>query len=130
MPEFRKTVLIALQAVILIAIISVVYGLIVHRRFTLEYVVFANVVVGTIVLGVALLIFMLPAGLIHNRLTGKLTGFKPDKLTDHSTYMERRIAEKHLEKQKKAYEYLILGLSIMIITGLLELLFLALSPAG
>jgi uncharacterized membrane protein len=79
-------------------------------------------VVGTIILCVALLMFMLPAGLVYNRLTGKLYGFKHDKLTDHTTYMERQYLDKHHEKQKKAYEFLFLGLSIMIITGVLDLL--------
>jgi len=128
MEEFRKTVFIALQSILVIAVISVIYGLIVHRRFTLEYVVTANIIVGTVILCVALLLFMLPAGLLHNRLTGKLTGFKWDKLTDHTTYMERRYAEKHLEKQQKAFEFLFLGLSIVIITGLLELALWVLLP--
>jgi pilus assembly protein TadC len=122
MAEFRKTILIALQFIIVTGLLSIGYGLIVHRRFTFEYIVIANIIVGTIILCVALLIFMLPVALIHNRLTGKLTGFKYDNLTDHTTYIERRYAEKHLEKQKKAYGFLFLGLSILIITGLLELL--------
>ena len=130
MPEIRKTLLIALQAIVVIGVIAVIYGLIVHRRFTIEYIFTANIIVATIVLCVALLIFMLPAGLIYNKLTGKLIGFKPDKLTDHSTYMERRVAGQHMEKQKKAYEYLFLGLAMMIITGVLEFVFFPLLPGN
>ena len=130
MEEFRKTVFIALQFILVTAVISVIYGFITLRRFTLDYIVTANIIVGTVVLCVALLLFTLPAGLIHDRLTGKVTGFKWDKLTDHTTYIERRYAEKHLEKQRKAYEFLFLGLSIMIITGFLELVMWALMSSA
>jgi len=129
MEEFRKTVIAALQSIVLTTVVSIIYGFIAHRRFTFEYVFIANIIVGTVVLCVALLMFMLPAGLIYNRLTGKLTGFKWDKLTDHTTYMERRYVEKHQEKQRKAYEFLFLGLSIMIITGMLELVMWTLIPS-
>jgi hypothetical protein len=122
MTAFLKTVVIALQFILVTAVLSIVYGFIAHRQFTLDYVFRANILVATIILGVALLLFMLPAALIHNKLTGKLYGFKPDKLTDHSTYMERQYVDKHQEKQKKAYEFLFLGLSIMIITGVIEIL--------
>ena len=130
MAKFLKTALIALQFILVTALLSIVYGFIVRRHFTLAYIFHANFLVGTIILCVALLIFVLPAGLIHNRLTGKIPGFKPDKLTDHTTYMERRYAEKHMEKQEKAYEFLFLGLMIMIITGLLQLLVSVLVPAN
>jgi len=129
MAVFLKTVLIALQFILVTAVLSIVYGFIVRGHFTLAYIFHANILVGTIILCVALLIFVLPAGLIHNRLTGKLDIFKFDKLTDHTTYIERTYAEKHLKKQEKAYEFLFLGLLIMIITGLLQLLVAVIVPA-
>ena len=122
MKDFIKTVVIALQCIALTTVLSFIYGFIARGRLTFAYVFNWNFAVGTFFLCVALLLFFLPAALVHNKLTGKIPGFKPDNLTDHSTYMERNYAGKHLKKQAKAYEVLTLGLLVMVISSVIQLL--------
>ena len=111
MTEFIKTVLISLQFVIVTSLLSVIYGFIRRGVFTLAYVFNTNFLVGAAIIFLGLLMMFLPAS------------FKLffDKLTDHTSFAER-YAERHLEKQKKAYEFLFIGISVIIITGIVQLL--------
>ena len=120
MAAFTRTAVIALQCIFVTAVLAIAYGFLRRGFFTLAYVFNASFLAGAVILFIGMLIFLLPAGLVFNRLTGKLTGFKTDKLTDHSTFMER-YAEQHNEKQKRAFEILALGLSVIVITGVIQL---------
>ena len=84
-------------------------------RFTLAYVFNANFLAGALIICVALVMMLLPGSL------------KFDKLTDHTTFSERFI-EQRSKRQKKAFEFLYLGLCIIIITGLIQIMFAAVIP--
>ena len=94
---------------------SIVYGFIIRGYFTLAYIFTANFLAGVIVIIIALVYLILPAGI------------KFDKLTDHSTLVER-ISDQRKEKREKAYEFLLLGILVIIITGFLQLLLSFLIP--
>jgi hypothetical protein len=104
-----KTFVLSVQLILITAAASIVYGFIVRRRFTLAYVFNANFIVGAIIVCIALVRMFLPAR------------FKFDKLTDHTTFVERFLGDEHKSKQEKAYNFLYLGLLTIIITGLIQL---------
>jgi len=114
MGRFVKTVITALQFLLAASVAALIYGFAVKGVFTPAYIFPACFITGAGVICVALVVMILPSG------------FKPDRLTDHTTFAERYY-EKRREKQKKAYGFLSLGLAITIIAGLLQLL---LSPAA
>ena len=121
MAAFTRTVVTSLGFILVTTVGAIVYGFISQKTFTLAYIFRANFLVGTFLLVVALIKFMLPASFRFNKLTGinldKETTKKYDKLNDHTTFAERYYAEKHMDKQEKAYEFLILGLLVIIIPG-------------
>ena len=104
-----KTAIISAQFVLATSVIAVIYGFFARRHFTLAYVFNATFLVGSIIICVALVLMILPIG------------FKRDKLTDHTTFIERYYMEGYRKKQKKAYEFLFTGLFIIIIAGLVQL---------
>ena len=107
--KFAKTFAVSLQFILAASVLAVVYGFFADGVFTLAYVFFACFLTGAAIICVAVIIMILPAG------------FKPDKLTDHTTVAERYL-DKHAKKQKRAFSFLYLGLSVIVITGLLQLL--------
>ena len=69
----------------------------------------AGFLAGAIIICAALILMFIPTGL-----------FTSDKLSDHSTFLER-IMEKREQRRKKAYEFLFIGIIVIVITGLIEL---------
>ena len=94
--------------ILVTAVLSIGYGFIAKRRFTLSYIFYANFMLGAIIMSIAVVMMILPARL------------KLGKLTDHTT-LAQRYTEQHAQKQEKAFEFLFLGLSVIIITGLIQL---------
>jgi len=111
-----KTILVAFIFICAAALLSIVYGFIDQGSFTLVYVFKSCFLTGAFIICMAIIRMILP------------TGLKPDKLTDHSTFLTRS-GEKHKEKQQKAFEFLFLGISIIVISGLLQLLLSVIIPA-
>ena len=107
MKAFIKTLVVSLQLMLTAALISAGYGF--FRGAPFAYVFNVNFLLGAIIICIALVRMFLPVRI------------KSDKLTDHTT-IGQRYAEQHGQKQEKAYEYLFLGISVIIITGLLQLL--------
>lgn len=114
MPDFvnrlAKTAVMALQFIALTSAAALVVGFVRRGSFTPVYIFSANFLVGTIIIAVSLVMMVIPVEL------------KFDKLTDHTTFFERYYIERHGKKQKKAFEFLFLGLLIVSITGLVQLL--------
>jgi hypothetical protein len=123
MAAYLKTILIALQFILLTAVLSAVFGLITQGRFTLDYVFTANFFIGAVIICVGLFLKFFPG-------LGFFKNLKDDKLTDHSTFNERFIFGIYLPRQEKAYGIVLLGLAVIIITGLIELIVWVLIPAN
>ena len=109
MNAFVKNIITSLQLILGTAVLAVCYGAIRWRVLTFMYVFNANFIVGAFIICIALVLLIIPALL------------KPDKLLDHSTYVER-ISELRRQKREKAYGFILLGIQIIIITGLIQLL--------
>ena len=118
MAAFFRNILVSLQLILVMTVLSLVYGFVVRGGFTFAYVFNGNFIAGAFVICVALIRLILPAR------------FKFDKLTDHTTFGERYYAEQHREKQKKAHEFLFLGITMIVITGLLQLILSLIIPAN
>jgi len=118
MARFVKTLVLSLKFMAVASVLALGYGFLSRRTFTLAYVFNANFLLGAIIIAVAFLRMVLPAG------------FKPDKLTDHTTFMERYYEDRHVPKQKKAYEYLFLGLLVIVVTGVIQLAAALAIPGG
>jgi len=109
MTLFIRTVVIALLFILVTAAASICYGFISLGRLTFAFVFKWNFLVGAFFLAVGFIFLILPAS------------FKLDKLIDHTTIAERYYAERHMQKQKKAYGYFYLGLLIMFIAGFIQI---------
>ena len=112
-----KTAVISLQLILATTVLSVVYGFIRRGTFTLVYVFNTNFFVGAIITTIGVIRIFLP------------DFFKFDKLTDHTTLFQR-YAEQREKKQEKAYEYLFLGMLVIVITGLVQLALAVLLPSN
>ena len=124
MRAFIKTAVIALQFVLVTAVLSIVYGFFERGRFTLAHIFNTNFAVGAIILSVAVIMMFLPPRAIFNRWTSRISGFRTDRLTGQAAPEDTAgyIMDEHQKKQKKAFEILSLGLLIIIITGVVQLL--------
>ncbi|MCL2381789.1 MAG: hypothetical protein FWC64_09405 [Treponema sp.] len=107
--RLAKTAAMALQFILVTSVAAAGYGFITRGSFTPAYIFPANFVVGVVIISVSLVMMILPAAI------------KFDKLTDHTTFTERYYVGRHMEKQKKAFGFLFLGLSIVLITGLVQM---------
>jgi len=109
MASFLKTVLVSLKFILVITILSIAVGSVVRGRFSLAYVFNANFIAGAAIICAGLVVLLLP------------TRFKFGKLVDHTTFSERYL-EHRRQKQEKSREFLFMGLSIVIVTGIIQLL--------
>jgi len=107
---FARTAVMALQFILVTSVAAIVYGFIRRGSFTPAYIFTANFLVGVIIISISLVMMIIPVSL------------KFDKLTDHTTFTERFYVGQHMEKQKKAFGFLSLGLFIVLITGLIQIL--------
>ena len=114
MPEFvsrlARTAVISLQFILVSSAAAVGYGFISRGSFTPAYIFPAGFLTGAVIISVALVMMVVPVSL------------KFDKLTDHTTFTDRFYVGRHMEKQKKAFGFLSLGLLIVLITGLIQVL--------
>ena len=115
MAALLKTFITCLQLIIIIAVVSIGIGFIIRGGFTFAYVFTANFFAGVVIICAALVMMFLPAS------------FKLDKLTDHTTFNERYV-EKQGQRKERAYEFLFLGIMMIITTGLIQLLLSVLVP--
>ena len=115
MKAFLKTLVISLQFVVLTSVLSIGFGFLRHSVFTFLYVFNACFLVGAVIICVALIIMFMPAKL------------KFGKLTDHTTFGQR-YTELHAHKQEKAYGFLFLGITVIVLTGLIQLVLALLIP--
>ena len=99
----------SLQSVLIASVLSVLYGLLVRRVLTADYIFNANFALGAGIIAVGLIQTFMPVSLTK------------DKLADHSTYAVRHMEQKE-KKRQKAAEILHLGIFNIIITGLAQLI--------
>ena len=109
MNAFVKNIFFSLQIILVTSVLAIGYGAVRWHVLTFIYVFNANFIIGAFIIIIALVLLIMPAML------------KPDKLLDHSTYVER-ISELRRQKREKAYGFILLGIQIIIITGLIQLL--------
>ena len=110
MKSFIKTLVISLQAIAVCAVLSIVYGFIVQEGFTLRFMFYACFMVGAIIICISLVLLFLSA-----------FNFKMDELSDHTTLAGRYMEQKE-QKRAKAFEFLFMGIMMIVITGLIQLL--------
>ena len=115
MKPLFKTFLISLQLILITALLSIGYGYITTKTFTPVYIFKSNFVAGAFIICTAIVMMIFPVFL------------KFGKLIDHSTFSQF-FMEKREQKREKAYEFLYLGIMVIINTGLIQLVFAALIP--
>jgi len=106
-----KIPVISLLTILAATIIAVILGFLAPAEnvFSFAYIFPANFLAGAILICISLIRLILPAS------------FKPDKLTDSSTLIERQFDQRK-EKQQKARVFLFSGILVIIITGLVQLI--------
>ena len=109
MQGFLKTVVIASQFVLGIAVIMMVYGLIATGSINLDLIFHASFFVGVIIIGVGVVVMIVPSRELFS------------KLTDHSNFVQRT-KEIRERKMEKALGFLSLGIMIMLITGIIQVI--------
>ncbi|MDR2569240.1 MAG: hypothetical protein LBD23_02940 [Oscillospiraceae bacterium] len=108
--SYIKLIPVSLGFIIVIATLSIVYGFVAHRLFTLRYIFDANFLSAAILIVIGTILMFLQSSL----------KIKDRKLLDHSTFVERSFDSRE-EKQQKARLVLWLGIYCMIMTGLIQL---------
>ena len=111
MKKYLKLLFVSSCLIVIIAILSIVYGFVAHRSFTLQYVFNANFAVGFIALIAGIVIMFLPSTIF----------FKDNKSIDRFNYVEHSF-ESREKRQQIARMILWLGLFIMVLAGLIQLL--------
>ena len=91
------------------SVFAIIYGLIATRTFTPSFIFDFNFLTGAVLIGISFAFLLHPSGV------------KSDKLTDHSTLIERHY-NKNISKREKAYIFLFAGILVILITGLIQLL--------
>jgi len=108
-----KTVFIAFQLVVVVSVISVIYGLVTDGKFTISYIFIANFATAALVIAAALVILIIPANMSAR--------IRKSNLIDHTTYKEAYMEERE-KKREKSYEILYLGITALLLTGIIELI--------
>ena len=103
--------MVSLCVIVIVAVLSIVYGLIAHRAFTVDYVFDANFFAGFAMIVCGIVIMFLPSFLFT----------KASNPLDRFTYVERSF-ESREKRQQIARVVLWLGLFITVLTGLIQLL--------
>ena len=107
--NLKKNLALSATIIIITAISSVIISSISAGNFIFNYIFISNFVVGAVVLLAGILQFLKPIWL------------KKSNLIDHTNYKEILI-EKREEQKQKANEILIVGISIILITGIIEII--------
>ena len=113
--KFIKTTVIALQFVLGLSVIMMIYGLLSKdplnpgNAINHDLIFNACFLLGAIIICIALVIRFIPSRLLF------------DKLTDHSNFAER-YREQYEQKSEKSNEFLFLGIMVIIIAGILQII--------
>ena len=97
--------------IVIVAIASIIYGLIAHRLFTLRYVFNANFIVAAVVILSGIVVMFIPSALV----------VKGSRLLDRSTFVERSFNTREI-RQHRARGILWVGIFNTLLTGLIQLL--------
>jgi len=109
--QFLRLLLVSFCFIVIIAALSIVYGFIAHRVFTLRYIFSANMAAGALLIGIGVVMMFLPTAWV----------LRGQKLLDHSNFVEK--TRDHREgRQQKARMVLWLGIICTVLTGLIQLL--------
>jgi len=111
MKKYLRLLFVSLCLIVIIAMLSIVYGLAVHRSFTLQYIFNANFAIGCILIAAGILIMFLPS-VVFTKASTTLERF---------SYLERSFDNRE-KRQQIARMILWLGLFIMVLAGLIQLL--------
>ena len=109
MSGFLKTTSIAFQFVIGTAVIMMVYQLIRDGSLDQELIFNACFFVGIIIIGVSFVVMILPSRALF------------EKTIDHSNIVDRT-KEYRERKMERAYSVLIMGIMIILITGIIQVI--------
>lgn len=105
-----KTISSACWIVVVVTFISVIAGSFIHSRFTTTYVFDSNIIVGAVITAAGIILYVKPTYL---NIKGGVV--------DHSNYGPK-FMEKREEKERNANEILMIGITIIIIAGLIQLI--------
>ncbi|MCL2608918.1 MAG: hypothetical protein FWD94_03315 [Treponema sp.] len=109
MAGFARALIMALRCMAAASVLALLYGFAERGFFTLAHLFPANFLSGALLILIALLMMILPFG------------FKPDPLTDHSTFGERLYRNRE-ERWKRAYGFLFAGMLVIGIAGIVQVL--------
>ena len=111
MKKYLKLLFVSMCLIVIVAILSIVYELIVLRSFTLQFIFDANFFTGFILILCGVVIMFLPS-VVFTKASSSLERF---------THVERSFDNRE-KRQQIARVILWLGLFITILTGLIQLL--------
>jgi len=111
MKKYLRLLLVSLCVIVIVAVLSIVYGLIAHRAFTVDYVFDANFFAGFAMIVCGIVIMFLPSAIFA----------KSSSPLDRFTYVERSFDSRE-KRQRIARLVLWLGLFVTVLAGLIQLL--------
>ena len=109
--KFLRFLRLSAAIVGIVSVISVIYSIFAHGGLVMQTVFTANFAVGSFITVVGLFTLIVPIDL--NKLGSRL-------LIDHSTIGPKSMEAKE-EKRKKSFELFYLGISIILIAGIIEM---------
>jgi len=109
--RYFRLIVLSLGIVGIVAVLGLIFGLITQRRFDMQYMFVANFFVGVLVVGAGIFYMFIPSSMMQ----------KGDKLFDHTTFAERSYKARE-RRQKTATNLLIIGIMMVLLTGLIELI--------
>ena len=112
MKGFLRVIAISLLLILITSAMAAAYGFI-SSGFNLRFLYNANFLTGAVIICTALIGLAFPSGIQ-----------KPNKLTDHSTFTERHMEQRE-QKRKKAYGFLLIGIMMIVKTGIVQLVIAA-----
>jgi len=111
MKKYLRLLFVSFCAIVIVALLSIIYGLIIHRSFTVQYIFHANFIAGFIMILAGVVTMFLPS-VLFTKSTSPL---------DRFTYVERSFDSRE-KRQQMARVVLWLGLFITVLAGLIQLL--------
>ncbi|MCL2200460.1 MAG: hypothetical protein FWB75_00710 [Oscillospiraceae bacterium] len=112
MKRYLRLLLVSLCFIVVLAALSIVYGLIAHGYFTLRYVFIANFTIGVVLILTGILITFIPS---------VYSGEKNANMLDSSTFVERSYDSRE-KRQQKGRIVLWVGIFNIVLTGLVQIL--------
>ena len=106
-----KLLRISLIFIVIVALLSLIFGFFVQGSFTLRYIFDANYTIGIAVILSGFFYKFFPSSMLP----------KGDKLFDHTSFAERSFKVRK-RRQALAVDILLVGINIIVITGLIQFL--------